>query len=339
MSETSADSRAIQEQKGDPVGLFVSVGKTVALRWKKINPEELEKYKKMAEDDMERYQNEMTEYRLREAQKRHKSEEQAAFKPLSSLPGMGMDLDRTSAMMLPAHFLNHQHNLALLSSDVHNQNMGNDNLIQNLLRGMLPARSNNISTAVDLMTQGSSGERLGNDDILSSLSSLLQRENPPSSLSQQLHQHQQQLLRQQQEQNSKLNVGALLQILQREELRRQEQIRLQQQQLHRDENELLQQLLRQNMRQPTMHDIAGAYPSNQLNQQVLLNEVSQAGQQRGSGDAMANLLSYIQGGSNGLEPQDNRASNVPNTVAAMLALNQLNARPPNKDDSSSSISE
>lgn len=43
-------------------GLFASMAKTIAQRWKAIAPKELEKYKRLAEDDKKRYKEEIASY-------------------------------------------------------------------------------------------------------------------------------------------------------------------------------------------------------------------------------------------------------------------------------------
>lgn len=57
-----------REQKS---ALFSDVGRRVADKWRAISKAELDIYKKMADDDMERYQKEKSEYELEQVRQRH----------------------------------------------------------------------------------------------------------------------------------------------------------------------------------------------------------------------------------------------------------------------------
>jgi hypothetical protein len=61
-----AAPEAPQEEGGDKKksSLFATMGKTIAKRWKEIDPEELKEYKKLAEEDSKRYRREMDEYHM-----------------------------------------------------------------------------------------------------------------------------------------------------------------------------------------------------------------------------------------------------------------------------------
>jgi len=64
-SATVLDS---SKHKNDP-SVFTEMGRIVAQRWKEITPEELDKYKSMADEDMNRYCAEMSEYQLQLARR------------------------------------------------------------------------------------------------------------------------------------------------------------------------------------------------------------------------------------------------------------------------------
>ena len=83
MTEPDAASNGFQgKEKSNNPELFARLGKEIAKRWRDISPESLQRIKKMAEDDMERYCREMSDYQLKRARMR-RSEDDA--QPLAEI--------------------------------------------------------------------------------------------------------------------------------------------------------------------------------------------------------------------------------------------------------------
>jgi hypothetical protein len=68
--EAAPEAQA-REEGGEKkkASLFSTMGKTIAKRWKEIDPEELKEYKALAEEDSKRYRYEMDEYHMGRAKK------------------------------------------------------------------------------------------------------------------------------------------------------------------------------------------------------------------------------------------------------------------------------
>ena len=69
---TEADGEIAEKPKG--VG-FAPMAKQIAARWKDIDHQTLEKYKELAEEDMQRYRKEMEAYRKKQREGAERSRE------------------------------------------------------------------------------------------------------------------------------------------------------------------------------------------------------------------------------------------------------------------------
>ena len=98
MAERSAGvgSLAEAEQASDAEGkdkntrkkeLFASVGKLIAERWKTVAPSALERYREMANEDMGRYNREMSQYQILMARRKRTREEQQGMMEEAKVPG------------------------------------------------------------------------------------------------------------------------------------------------------------------------------------------------------------------------------------------------------------
>ena len=289
MAESSATACAVQEQKSDPVGLFVAVGKEVAARWKLIPKEEKDRYMRMADGDMERYQQAMSQYRLREAQQKEASEAYTAATRASNstmqLPAS--QLNELVSTMAPASLMHTQavqSTLPSLFANTHRgsiaANVGNDNL-----RPII-AQHHPLSYQGDaLMSTSQHGDQYSN--------ALFPGNMFPPRDSQLMLQQQLQMMLPQHSSDSNLNALLQMQLLQHEEQRARGQFLLQ-----RQENEQRQmQLL---LGQSGMLGFPHLRSSSDIMGQLSNATPIQMSPGQGNQDGMTPLLrAYLQGVSQG----------------------------------------
>ena len=316
MAETSATACAVQEQKSDPVGLFVAVGKEVAARWKLIPKEEKDRYMRMADGDMERYQQAMSQYRLREAQQKEASEAyKAASTPsINTMQLPASQLNELVSTMAPASLMHTQavhSTLPSLFSNAHRgqiaANVGNDNLTP-----MLPQHHPLSYQGDALMSTSQRGEQYGH--------TMFSGQMFPPSDSQLMLQQQLQMMRPQQNSDSNLNMLLQMQLIQHEEQRARGQLLLQ----HQEHEQRQMQLL---LGQSGMLGLSHLRSASDMMGQLSHVQPMPMSPGQGNPDGMTPLLrAYLQGISQG------RDSGTAGVLSQSMASGQSGSAPNGAND-------